>query len=895
MDSLRGIAAFCLVVGCAAVSMTTHAASQKLPAPVDREIDFLKDVEPILAARCYECHGRDVVMNGYSMWRRKDAVRGGYSGLPAIESGESESSRLIRLVAGLEEGLEMPPTGGRLPDEEIGILRAWIDQGVEWDASVEDLAITESTEWLDMDYGSVISASITVREPEDPRADKTAEDNVSYKAHAVSLTPDDRAGIVFDTELLRYAVGWTGGFLKLSGTVFDWKHGPHPWVDGEPVFETPVGPGWARDGRFVDPRPDGFGNLPADWARYRGYSVHGDRIVFSYSIGDVAVLDLPGFESADGLEIMTRTLEVEPHGQEMRLQVAEAPGSPRLLDVASFERGAGPANETIVEAGSLLVGLVGAGDARWHLDGQQIRLRLPPSDETRRWTLFLTTGAEPERLAAVLREAPAPPSLASLTRGGPSRFPESVTTRGRRGEGPGPYVVDEITLPNDNPWHSWMRPGDFAFFEDEDRAVVTTWSGDVWIVDGVDADLEELVWRRYATGFYQPQGAEVVDGTIYVLDRNQITRLHDLNDDGEADFYENFNNDFLATHHFHEFTFDLDRGPDGSFYFAKAARHALPARVDHHGVIMKLDPAGERLEVVCRGFRVPNGVAVGPEGQITTSDQEGHWIPSTPIVMCEPGGYYGYAWGGGIGPSGVDDYDRPITYLPISVDNSGSGQAWVPDARWGPLEGHLVHASYGRGKIFVVLMERIDGVLQGGAVELPVDFGTGLMRPDFRKKDGQLYVTGLRGWGTKKKAAGGFYRVRYEGGPLHMPTGLHVSGTGGISITFTEPLDRASAENIDGYDVRRWNYRRSSRYGSDLFKLDGEQGTEAVTVLGARLSPDGRTVTLEMEDLQEVDQMQISLILKAADGTMVVREISHTVNRLSSGVGEPVLARGEPR
>jgi hypothetical protein len=114
-------------------------------------------------------------------------------------------------------------------------------------------------------------------------------------------------------------------------------------------------------------------------------------------------------------------------------------------------------------------------------------------------------------------------------------------------------------------------------------------------------------------------------------------------------------------------------------------------------------------------------------------------------------------------------------------------------------------------------------------------------------------------------------------------------------MTFTEPLDRRSAETIDSYDVRRWNYQRSSRYGSDLFRLDGEQGTEAVTVLGASLSPDGRTVTLRMEDLQEVDQMQISLVLKAADGTMVVREISHTVNRLSSGVGEPVLARGEPR
>ena len=658
------------------------------------------------------------------------------------------------------------------------------------------------------------------------------------------------------------------------------------------MFENPVGPGWADHGRFDDPRPDGFGNLPEEWARYRGYYVHGDRIVFSYSVGGVGVLDQPGFEVRQGFQVLTRTLETTASREERVLQVAEAPGAPRLLDRVSLEPGEGPAAQTLVRAGALVVGLVGDEGAEWDLSDTQIRLRLPPAADGRRWKLFFAADVDVERLAAVLREAPAPLALAELTRGGPSRFAQEVSTRGRLGPVSGPYVVDEITLPVDNPWKSWMRPGDFAFFGGEDRAAVTTWSGDVWLVDGVDADLEELVWRRYATGFYQPMGIEVVDGTVHVLDRNQITRLHDLNGDGEADFYENFNNDFLATHHFHEFTFDLDRDRDGNFYFAKAARHALPAKVRHHGVIFKLDPGGRKLEVVCRGFRVPNGVAVGPNGEITTSDQEGHWIPSTPIVMCEPGGYYGYAWGGGVDPARAD-YDRPVMYLPIEVDNSGAGQAWVPDDRWGPLEGQLIHASFGRGKIFLVPIERVDGVFQGGAVALPAEFDTGLLRPDFRDGDGQLYVTGLRGWGTRKKAPGGFYRVRYVGGPLYMPVELRVSEAEGISITFTDPLERGSAEDTENYVVRRWNYQRSSRYGSDKFRLDGERGTEKVQVLAARLSSDGRTVTLTVEDLREVDQMQVWLSLEAADGALVVREIPLTINRLSHQPG--LAVRGQER
>ena len=424
------------------------AATQELPPPVDRKIQFQTDVEPILAERCYECHGEEVNMNGYSLLRKKEAVRGGSSGLAAIEPGNSATSRLIHLVAGVEELLFMPPSGDRLSDEEIGVLRAWIDQGVDWVTSDEGPgARVRSKAWLEMDYGPVISASITVREPQDPRTDKTPQDNISYKGHAVLLGPDRRAGIVFDTELLRYAAGWRDGGLELTGTVYDGKHGPHPWVRGEPV----------------------------EWARYHGYYVHGDRTVFSYSVGGVGVLDEPGFEIRQEFSVLTRTLEMKASREERVLQVAEAPGTPQLLDRISLESVEGPAAQTLVHSEAFVVGLVGDEGAEWDLSDTQSRLRLSPSDEVRRWTLFFAADADVEHLAGVLREAPAPLALAELTRGGPSRFAPKVSTRGRLGSVSGPYVVDEITLPVNNPWKSRMRPGDFAFFEGEDRAAVSTW------------------------------------------------------------------------------------------------------------------------------------------------------------------------------------------------------------------------------------------------------------------------------------------------------------------------------------------------------------------------------------------------------------------------------------
>ena len=110
-------------------ALPANADASKLPPPSTTQIDFDHDVKPVLA-RCYVCHGPQQQMNGLRLDRPGDAERGGYSG-PAIVPGKSAESRLIHLVAGLEKDIVMPPGGDRLTSAEIGILRAWIDQGAQ--------------------------------------------------------------------------------------------------------------------------------------------------------------------------------------------------------------------------------------------------------------------------------------------------------------------------------------------------------------------------------------------------------------------------------------------------------------------------------------------------------------------------------------------------------------------------------------------------------------------------------------------------------------------------------------------------------------------------------------------------------------------------------------------
>ena len=101
-----------------------------LPPATDRRIDFAMDVAPLLQQRCQSCHGDALASSGLRLDSREAALRGGYSGV-VIQPGNSRESKLIQLVAGLNE-LVMPMSGDRLTPDQIGVLRAWIDQGADW-------------------------------------------------------------------------------------------------------------------------------------------------------------------------------------------------------------------------------------------------------------------------------------------------------------------------------------------------------------------------------------------------------------------------------------------------------------------------------------------------------------------------------------------------------------------------------------------------------------------------------------------------------------------------------------------------------------------------------------------------------------------------------------------
>lgn len=115
-------------------ALAAAQAATKLPPPATFPVDFKQHVRPILAANCYSCHGPRQQQSGLRLDKRQNALRGGDYG-PVIVPGKSTESKLVRRLVTGDGGLLMPPTGA-LSSEEIGILRAWVDQGAEF-ADVE--------------------------------------------------------------------------------------------------------------------------------------------------------------------------------------------------------------------------------------------------------------------------------------------------------------------------------------------------------------------------------------------------------------------------------------------------------------------------------------------------------------------------------------------------------------------------------------------------------------------------------------------------------------------------------------------------------------------------------------------------------------------------------------
>ncbi len=354
------------------------------------------------------------------------------------------------------------------------------------------------SEWEGLDYGPFVSASIT-----QPTGVTVKGIAVKLATVTVNGTPTP-VSICFDSQLMRVSGGWTGGFLHFNNVAFTGEHGPTPSIAGAMKFQTSVSPVWAgKDGSFTDPRialyGEPFGGTPRDYLHYKGLYRHGDKVIFSYTVNGMDVLDSPGDKLAGNDVAFTRTFQVGASTVPQTLILAEvdsatvAPDASKSLVALEGADALTAAGLVAPPAGVELLAMPTADQS-----GQNLCLRIAPHSGQEQFQVAVWSGDKAEFSQFKNTLNGDVPGIASLTHGGPAHWPQELDETGKlqveptREADKAAYVLDEIGIPNIPPTWPRLRFGGLDFFPDGHSAALCTWNGDVYIVKGIDEKLDHF-------------------------------------------------------------------------------------------------------------------------------------------------------------------------------------------------------------------------------------------------------------------------------------------------------------------------------------------------------------------------------------------------------------------
>ena len=206
----------------------------------------------------------------------------------------------------------------------------------------------------------------------------------------------------------------------------------------------------------------------------------------------------------------------------------------------------------------------------------------------------------------------------------------------------------------------------------------------------------------------------------------------------------------------------------------------------------------------------------------------------------------------------------------------------------------MLHGSYGQSSLYVVLNEKVESQMQGGVVRLPLRPTSSVMRMRFNQGDGQLYLSGLKGWQSNAGRNGGLDRVRYTGKPLAMPNELHVTPDG-LRVSFTQALDPGQAQDIERFSLRASDILWDQAYGSSEY-LPGQReltpdqkqtGWSSFSILKSELLEDGRSIRLTIEDWQPAHMLELNVDVTTRAGQPIRTQIHHTVHVIPESGKDP--------
>jgi cytochrome c2 len=692
--------------------------------------------------------------------------------------------------------------------------------------------------WVEPDF-PFFSSTLDLREI-DP---ESKPGNITPRGIVLNLGNDCWA--CFDSELLRVSAIWSGkGVTEAALAPLSYQKGIKtvggqsklPKPDGKIWLTNGVYPGWqtGETTSLTDPRPPqpsaeepGRGPLPANVGRFVSIHLAGRQAVLEYTVAGVTVREW-----------------ITAHQDPLTVQ--------RNFSVASS-----------VKPLTLVIGRKTSNKSLSISVTSGLRL----SDDLQVWMLRVPPHAKPLEFAvAVAVESKTRPiSFEPAPTTNPVRWQKEPATHAVLSSEKTAYVFDEVPLPLDNPWRRSVRLCEIGFLKDGTAAGATI-DGDVWLIRGLGKNLGEVRWKRFTSGLHEPMAMAIRDNQIFVFDRNGIWRLRDTDRNGEADVHELFSNVFPQSAESREFANSLKLAPDGTFVIAKGGQQASTIS-QLNGSVLRVSSDGKTFTELGTGFRQPFAGVNPRTGMVTASDQEGHYVPTTPLYILDRLEYHGFL--SEILPK--EKYPAPIadplTWIPHSVNPSAISQVWLVDAKMGPLNDALIHVGFNRPELFRVMLNNRGTKPQAAVVTVARDFDIPALNATVNPEDGFLYVTGFQmvGWGTTAKSMSNLGRLRYTGAPVTLPREV-IPMDQGILLRFDTALDPAKATDPASFSIESWHYKRTYQYGSPHLKADGTPGQDWFTPSSAYLSKDGKGIFVGVPGMKPVDQMRIGWSLATLDG-----------------------------
>jgi type 1 glutamine amidotransferase len=450
-------------------------------------------------------------------------------------------------------------------------------------------------------------------------------------------------------------------------------------------------------------------------------------------------------------------------------------------------------------------------------------------------------------------------------------------------------------LPDGRMLITTFEPNQSAQFRPDQR------DGALWVLDNVTSgDRSKVTAKKIADNLQEPLGLAVVGSDIYVSQRQEITRLRDTNGDDLIDVRETVGSGWKSDN-YHHFTFGLVEKDGWLYGTLSTSIHFNAPGIDgpnpaNRGSVFRVDPKrydpkqpAKNIEYLTSGHRTPNGIGVGPKGEIFVGENQGAWQPANKLNHIRVGGFYGhyndtkfktpnYPDGGVPGLFDHRPFTPPALYMPQNeAANSPSQPILIPS---GPFAGQMYVSDVTYGGLHRAFLEEVDGQWQGGMVHVTQGLESGTNRLAWGP-DGSLYYGGIGAagnWGwtnpkTGKVTTFGLQRLRPTGKTVFEIHQVKATPDGFV-VEFTKPVDRRALTKRDNYVVRQWNYAPTIDYGGD------KKNRESLTVARMLPAKDGKSVRLVVPGLKEDRVVYLNLNLKSATGEPLwVTEAWYTLNK----------------